>query len=132
MIRQMNSFILGFLLLAASCSDRPHSHDVTYYDFRIIQRADSFFAWIDYSSFDTTALAIADGFVMEFDPVWTFFGYDSSVIKFSGHQIIPVGAGKTILYVRSPNTQSNSIVDSALLEVRDQNGRYLVSSQPFK
>jgi hypothetical protein len=116
-------------IICIACSDESSVGRVTSYHFHVVQKAESYFARLDFAVADTTSGAILDGMVTEYDPARVFFGYDTSMIEFDGDRIIPIRVGSTTIYVRHPNPQTSTIVDSVTVTVQKLNGKFIIEAQ---
>ena len=68
----------------------------------------------------------ADGFILEYDPVQCFVGYDTSLIEFDRLAVYPKSVGTTMVYLVYP-PEAGEIVDSLQITVyRDGSSSGLV------
>ena len=108
-----------------TCSnERP----TTNYHCFIYQEGDS--SVVDLRYVINTDLTVRDGKVLEFNPAHVFFGYDTSIVRFTTFRAIPLRVGQTIIFVRHPNNDSSRVVDTVAIEVTRSGSWLRVNQRP--
>ncbi len=94
----------------------------THYYCDFIKDGDSAYLSYRFATSDDDSWKISDGIVLHYDPKRVFFGFDDHIINLDRNRVIPKGVGRSQIYVRHPNADSTSIVDTLFIEVNNSGG----------
>ena len=121
-MRYMHINLLAFVLLfIVSCSKEESR---TWYWCDLREQGDT--CIISFQISINKGMEIRNDIVSNYDPLHTFFGYDTSVVQVNKMSIFPKNIGSTVIYVRHPNPDSSRIVDSFHVTVQNVGGRLQV------
>lgn len=128
----MRFFLFLTLFACLSCPRKERSidyksvpkpgTDTTYGYFIDVHKADSGYAHAISTSMHY-GVAVVDGELTDYDARILFYGYDSSIIQIGKLYVVPLKAGKTIVFLRNPDHLA-SVADSIEVEVTKVHNKY--------